>query len=446
MARDLPGMYWDEEKKRYFPLSSRPAGAAKTPIVGQATPSPVPPKRARKRKSQASHLSNRSESPYPEGSDRRSGRTYRSIDTWRALNSFHQLYPSSKSRSDLQEARDAFVCTQSVESRLADSGPLPIEFGKTVHALCARHEEDVNGGHLWIGDDAGWLFVMDQKAPHDSWREFTMGTQITSISRSEHLTLVTSLGSPSCILIANAQIAGASLLREFPANVCSDIRCGHVVGKTILVGGRRGVVGFLDAEQDQYFSMRSDSDIFSLASQDQNIVYMGKRNGVIQRWDLRQPTSNPDLILNMSEKPGIIAGGAPVQHLRTLHGYGLLVETMRGDLEMHDMRYLRGTTPLLQFEGHVSSYAHKLGIAIDPKENVLFVGGGDSRLRAWSLRTGQALHSLHPATTSRNPFSTAFHHPIRALEILSDAEKTYMWIGSDKYLHRLELGSNSIFR
>ena len=67
---------------------------------------------------------------------------------------------------------------------------------------------------------------------------------------------------------------------------------------------------------------------------------MGKRNGTIQRWDLRQPGSNPDLILNMSEKTGIVAGGAPVQHLRTLHGYGLLVETMRGDVS----GYLRCST------------------------------------------------------------------------------------------------------
>ena len=26
MPKDLPGLYWDEDKKRYFPLSSKPAG------------------------------------------------------------------------------------------------------------------------------------------------------------------------------------------------------------------------------------------------------------------------------------------------------------------------------------------------------------------------------------------------------------------------------------
>ena len=31
MPRDLPGLYWDEEKKRYFPLSSRPASSQSQP-------------------------------------------------------------------------------------------------------------------------------------------------------------------------------------------------------------------------------------------------------------------------------------------------------------------------------------------------------------------------------------------------------------------------------
>ena len=30
--RDLPGLYWDDEKKRYFPLASRPAGAPSRPV------------------------------------------------------------------------------------------------------------------------------------------------------------------------------------------------------------------------------------------------------------------------------------------------------------------------------------------------------------------------------------------------------------------------------
>lgn len=40
MPKDLPGFYWDAEKNRYFPLSSRPAGV--TPSVSPAASNPNP--------------------------------------------------------------------------------------------------------------------------------------------------------------------------------------------------------------------------------------------------------------------------------------------------------------------------------------------------------------------------------------------------------------------
>lgn len=60
-------------------------------------------------------------------------------------------------------------------------------------------------------------------------------------------------------------------------------------------------------------------------------MYMGMRNGVVERWDLRQPGAASDTVVNMSEKADR-TGGAPVQHLRLVHQHGLLIETMRGDV------------------------------------------------------------------------------------------------------------------
>lgn len=60
-------------------------------------------------------------------------------------------------------------------------------------------------------------------------------------------------------------------------------------------------------------------------------MYMGMRNGVVERWDLRQPSAASDTVVNMSSKADC-TGGAPVQHLRLVHQHGLLVETMRGDV------------------------------------------------------------------------------------------------------------------
>ena len=100
-ARDLPGMYWDEEKKRYFPLSSRPAGSSRSPFIGKATSPLKSAQRARKRKRQW-RTGNRSESPELEDLDRHSSRLDRRTDTWHALSSFRQSYPGSKSRRQLE--------------------------------------------------------------------------------------------------------------------------------------------------------------------------------------------------------------------------------------------------------------------------------------------------------------------------------------------------------
>ena len=44
--RDLPGLYWDDDKKRYFPLASRPAGTPSRPPVPppEANVATLPPK------------------------------------------------------------------------------------------------------------------------------------------------------------------------------------------------------------------------------------------------------------------------------------------------------------------------------------------------------------------------------------------------------------------
>ncbi|OSD07461.1 hypothetical protein PYCCODRAFT_1403106 [Trametes coccinea BRFM310] len=446
MPRDLPGMYWDEEKRRYFPLSSRPAGTpaaapALRPTLSKERAAEPSPRISRKRRLQQRDLY----SPPPSGTYLEHG--FKRLNGLYALNAFRESTVNPRSRRYRHDIQMSHLST-AVESHLSDSGPLPLNFGESITALCAKSKVDAEGGNLWIGDRAGWLHTMNTSIPDHSWREFTLGTEITSITSSGPITLATSLGSPARVLVKREQTLGHWLLRELPVNMCNDVRCGQVSDNTVVVGGRNGAVCFMDAERDEYLRLRCNSDVFSLASQDRHLLYLGLRSGVIERWDLRQPHPGPDVMVNMTAKSKL-RGGAPVQHLRTIHGYGLLVETMRGDLEVHDLRYRKGETPLLQLPGHVSSYEHKLGLAIDSHENFVFAGGGDSRLRAWSLRTGQALHSETDATvvpqhSKAGPFQQKYPHPMSALELITDEEKTYLWMASDKYLHKVELGPRGI--
>ncbi|KAL7280117.1 hypothetical protein ACG7TL_006534 [Trametes sanguinea] len=79
---------------------------------------------------------------------------------------------------------------------------------------------------------------MNTSIPDHSWREFTLGTEITSITSSGPITLATSLGSPARVLVKREQTLGHWLLRELPVNMCNDVRCGQVSDNTVVVGGR----------------------------------------------------------------------------------------------------------------------------------------------------------------------------------------------------------------
>ncbi|EIW59411.1 uncharacterized protein TRAVEDRAFT_46720 [Trametes versicolor FP-101664 SS1] len=449
MPRELPGMYWDEEKNRYFPLSSRPAGAlvSSTPPVAPSTSLAAPPSaqsaQSRKRRKLA-----RDEQENPPCEDEGLAYSSKSAATWRNLNAFREASSGGRLRRCIHGLQSASISARSAESELLDNnGRFPLDVGETVSALCTRVDES-GDSNMWIGGGSGWLYTMNSKEPDHRWREFYLGTQVTSITSSGPTTLVTSLGSPARALVTRAQTVGLWLLREFPTNLCNDAWCGHVYNRTIVVGGRRGAVCFVDAERDQYVRLHCESDVFSVRLQNQNLMYIGMRNGVVERWDLRQPGAASDTVVNMSSKADR-TGGAPVQHLRLVHQHGLLVETMRGDLEVHDLRFLRDTTPLIQFDGHVSSYQHRLGIAIDSEEDFLFAGGGDSRLRAWSLRTGDPLHddiATGPISPGSNPLKSRYPRPICALEFVPDNQQTHLWAGSHTHLHRIQLGPNGVLR
>ncbi|KAI0667765.1 hypothetical protein C8Q78DRAFT_1071810 [Trametes maxima] len=441
MPRELPGMYWDGEKKRYFPLSSRPAGAP--PNRQKMIPSNVSrPQDAVSRKRKVFYRD--SESPSENYS--RNVLVSGNGGYWRTYTTLRESQLHGRRRQCLQKMQAEILSSGAIESDLSDlSGRFPLDVGETVSALCTKG--DTGSGNIWIGGGTGWLYTMDTREPDHRWREFLLGTQITSISRSGPITLVTSFGSPARALVTRSQTLGLWLLREFPPNLCDDVRCGRVIDRRVIVGGRGGALCFLDVERDQFVRVRRESDVFSLCFQNQDLLFLGMRNGVIERWDMRLPDTSPDMVVNMSKEEAQRSGVAPVQHLHAIHGHALLIETMRGDLEVHDLRYLNNATPLLRFDGHVSSYKQQLGLTIEPGENFVFAGGEDARLRAWSLRTGQALHSevanLQTAPGA-NPFHANYSHPIRTMEIVPNDEKTFLWMGSHTHLHRIELGPNGI--
>ncbi|KAI0769140.1 hypothetical protein BD413DRAFT_560053 [Trametes elegans] len=444
-------MYWDEQRQRYFPASSRPLGA---PV--SATTQPLRPVADAASRSTSRRSRNRrngiygGETAYPPESEGQRG----AVSHWKTVHAVNDGLLYGQRRRTMHDLQVVQLSRNSVEHVPYDTGvglprthDFPFDLGSTISTMCTMGDTGEDGMRLWLGDATGWLYKVDAVDPFCE-RHYYLGTPITSIMRSGQITLVTSLGSPARMLVNRAQSAGLWLLREFPPNVCNDVRCGQVCGRAAAVGGRQGPMYFFDAEQDQFVRWKGKSDTFSLCFQDQNLLYIGMRSGKVGRWDLRQPNTHPDTVINMSEKD-IQIGGAPVQHLRLIHQYGMLVETMRGDLEVHDLRFLQGATPMLQFQGHVSSYEQKPGLTIDPSEDFLFAGGGDCRLRVWSLRTGRRVASDvegPSAASSTSPFHKIYPSPICAMEILKDEQQTYLVMGSGTYLRRIGLGPLGLLR
>ena len=105
---------------------------------------------------------------------------------------------------------------------------------------------------------------------------------------------------------------------------------------------------------------------------------MGMRNGVIDRWDSREPGGKTDLVVNMAERPSPWKMTPAIDYLRIVRGHQLLVRTMRGDvcmlyavvrpaltvlyvqLETHDLRFLGRNTSVLQFPGFLPNFDLKL--------------------------------------------------------------------------------------
>ena len=71
----------------------------------------------------------------------------------------------------------------------------------------------------------------------------------------------------------------------------------------------------------------------------QDITFMGMRNGMVDRWDSREPGVKTDLVVNMAETPSPWKMTPSIDYLRVVHGHELLVRTMRGDVCMLYMRY-----------------------------------------------------------------------------------------------------------
>ncbi|KAF8827776.1 hypothetical protein HHX47_DHR4000240 [Lentinula edodes] len=464
MPKDLPGFYFDTQKNRYFPLSSRPSTSP------QSTLSRTP--------------SRSSVEVDPSTTPRTISRHTRSAQT---LNQRLLSSPVSHCRPlvnhDIQ-------CTRVASTSRFDFSQTA-SFGDITEFCSAT--SDNGSTRRYIGDNKGWLYTcsvyddisfdnrleaLNQYPPTDSpsaqtymWpAEINLHShsQVSSIKISGQKCVATCFGPVTKVAVQDLHVSGRTTL--ITLNQVHDVRVSHLQDNALILGAKGKAVYIPDIDISgsvQHLSNFQNSDVFAL-DRDENFVYTGLRNGSILRHDLRVSSNKHDgqLLFHSRFTPSKNSTSpSPVLYLKLVKDSQLLVSRMNGELCTYDTRFPVHSTPSQIFTGHRNSVTQKLGICIDPMHEFLFAAGEDRCIRGWSLRTGKALHGNSsvaasvPASTSRssssstsypdlnqfrNPFNTEFPTPIPTMQVTEESNGSLcLWAGSRQTLYQYYLGQYS---
>ncbi|KAI0269801.1 hypothetical protein BC834DRAFT_571988 [Gloeopeniophorella convolvens] len=453
MPKELPGLYFDAEKNRYFPSSSRPAGHAQT-SAGQ------PPQKRQNGRAprQRTHEAESSSSEVPL-QDRRQG------SAWRTLQASH-LASRPKTRVDaIHQMMTAQI--ESTASCLAV--PIHVDEGDTLTAFGAGVHDD----QVWsvAGDSTGYIYISEHSStgrylsapPYElehSWAQvYLLDSRVSSVCSSGSRCVATSFGST--VLTSDMAEPWQQVQLSPPPRLVHDIWTSRLRDRSLVLGVAKRAVYIADIDNAlDLRSLDTQSDVFAL-HQEENLVYAGARNGSVTRFDTRERASVGTALLD-----GAFARAHnSVTYLRVVREWQLLASTIRGNIEIFDVRAVRGTRPLMALAGHVNAYQPSLMMrplqphAVTPSEDYLFAAGLDHHIRGWSLRTGEPLSSAAAApdpaadaavvvpghypravSCALSPLAVKFEEQITALEAVQIDRETCLFATAGNGVHKFALG------
>ncbi|KAH9980307.1 WD40-repeat-containing domain protein [Lactifluus volemus] len=428
MPKEILGFYFDETKNRYFPLSSRsetktePPSRAAHPHVSEASsPPPTPPPPTLRQ--------------FP--------------NVWHALQ-LSRLASCPRQRIAVIHQ----LMTAQLEATIAHQAiPVTICAGQTLTAFAAGTFD----GHVWstAGDCYGVLHTSDLSPANDflsipsdllqhSWnRGYHLESWISSICSSGPRWVATSFGST---IVVHDLPSTRTVMLSPPRRLACDIWTSHLRDRRLVLGVRQRALLIQDVENlGDIGRLETQSDVFAL-HQEENLVYTGSRSGIIRRFDTRTRSPGLNILGDVFAK-----SNNSITYLNIIQDWRLLVSTIRGAIELFDVRYLRETRPFLTLPGHVNSYQPNLPHAITPTQDYLFAAGLDNRIRGWSLLTGETLSSCpHPTISSSSqtraagdhasPFSVKFGEKVTSLEVAQVGQELCLFATSGTKLHRFIFG------
>ncbi|KAF7348378.1 hypothetical protein MSAN_01791800 [Mycena sanguinolenta] len=434
--RELPGFYFDAERNRYFPLTSRPPSSS-----GNNSPSVNLKPKVQDSKQFQPPRRRHALWTCPARETTSAGRT-------RETSAVRHLRLASTSRG----------CSESVRWPFVGGG----------QRICAFKTTSTR---QFLGDAHGWLYSrvaslssdLDSCDDMDRWTAWTPELSLAPHSEISALCTTSTRCVAVCfdvstkICVQDAEVPDRTQLLHLPT--VRDVRAASLQGRALVLGAadKAVLITDLDASNNAVRMLPTRSDVFTVAHQE-NLIYAGTRAGTVLRFDTRVNNSKGAQVLFES---GGVAGRSSAVFAQPIHGgEQLVLGYMDGRLGTYDLRFARpAAQPVVTYAGHPSSLScsGRLGLALDPSERFLFAAGADHRLRAWALNSGapvvpptgsgspppsplpdngDALHKI-------NPFATLFTTPFVSLQVVDadDGPGQVLWAcgGSEVWCWRLGL-------
>ncbi|KAL0730065.1 hypothetical protein Bca4012_026158 [Brassica carinata] len=486
MRPELPGFYFDEEKKKYFAIKgpipgSKPSSRAEQKPESKPFKEPNYQKRNKLKALKLLCSRELSGSLIPLNKKKKKSNFKEEIEKTQASNPVVWRYGSTENIGDaaLKEFKVEIQTSQGLTTKNilvagSNGGCLSIlRVSKPGQVVVPFDESESQA--LEVGTECEPVSVLPRNAEEE--REAAAPSRLIWRPAHSHLHALSSISSIQLIgrsdnshhvkralyplnvsyLLLPIFLAEEPYIvtpRSLQGNVSSECTIWtadcSVSGSLAAIGTNLGAALVdLETGAGSYF-LRSESDVLALQFHQSkgNIVQCGLRNGAIVSVDIRERPSRLTRHQIRSHSSSSQAtrkkewfklrGNINPSHvlympssltcMKTLKTYDqyLMASSMDGTIKLYDQRMVKRGVAVQTYEGHVNSHT-RIEFGIDPSERFLMSGGEDCFTRIWSIKSGQLL--------SENKFSNS----VPSVVCWSAVEGQSEW--NDSIVHEAWLGS-----
>lgn len=179
-------------------------------------------------------------------------------------------------------------------------------------------------------------------------------------------------------------------------------------------GLTKSLNSIITTEAALYLSPRRlPSDPLKVDHYTRDIVFAGLRNSSILMEDLRTAAGKPNVVTSLPRGRAVTG----VKRLKdSAVPWGLVASGLENQLMIYDLRFPK--TPMREISDHVNSFHTTLGMTTSPDDTVVFHGGSDKRLRAWSTVTGDRI--VPSSSCRRGVLSMEYRYLVEHIDVSED--------------------------